>query len=155
MTDHALLLSLKLTQLSWMLSTAESCTGGMIASSCTDLPGSSVWFDRGFVTYSNESKIEMLGVDPEMIAAHGAVSKNVARSMALGAVYRSNSKVSVAVTGVAGPSGGSIEKPVGTIWFAWYVNGHIHTDVKIFEGDRKKIRIATRDFALQGLINLV
>src|SRR6185369_120862 len=101
----------------WMLASAESCTGGMIAAACTDLAGSSQWFERGFVTYSNEAKQEMLGVDPALIAQHGAVSEAVARAMAFGAVRHSRAQVGVAVTGIAGPSGGNPQKPVGTVWF--------------------------------------
>ncbi|RYZ00828.1 MAG: CinA family protein, partial [Comamonadaceae bacterium] len=97
-----------------LMATAESCTGGLIAGACTDLAGSSAWFERGFVTYSNEAKVESLGVDAAFIAAHGAVSEPVARAMAAGAIERSRAQASVAVTGVAGPGGGSADKPVGT-----------------------------------------
>ena len=103
----------------WMLCTAESCTGGLIAASCTELAGSSLWFERGFVTYSNESKVELLGVPAELIAQHGAVSAEVARAMALGALARSRAQVAVAVTGIAGPGGAVPGKPVGTVWLAW------------------------------------
>ena len=109
-------LAAKLTEKGWMLATAESCTGGMIAAACTDLAGSSQWFDRGFVTYSNEAKTEMLGVPAELIQKHGAVSEEVVRAMAEGAIRHSRAQVSIAVTGVAGPGGGSEEKPVGTVW---------------------------------------
>ncbi|MEF9948171.1 MAG: CinA family protein [Comamonas sp.] len=109
-------LAAKLTEKGWMLATAESCTGGMIAAACTDLAGSSQWFDRGFVTYSNEAKTEMLGVPAELIAKHGAVSEEVVRAMAEGAIRYSRAQVSIAVTGIAGPGGGSAEKPVGTVW---------------------------------------
>jgi nicotinamide-nucleotide amidase len=143
----------RLTQLKWMLATAESCTGGLIASRCTDVSGSSAWFDRGFVTYSNQSKSHMLGVPDELIACHGAVSEPVARAMALGAIYRSASLVSVAVTGVAGPNGGSPEKPVGTVWTAWSIAGQIHTELRYFSGDRAQIREATVENALEGLLN--
>ncbi|EER58303.1 CinA domain protein [Acidovorax delafieldii 2AN] len=101
-----------------MLATAESCTGGMIAAACTDLAGSSQWFERGFVTYSNAAKTELLGVPAALIEAHGAVSEPVARAMAEGAVAHSPAQVAVAVTGVAGPTGGSAEKPVGTVGLA-------------------------------------
>jgi len=101
-----------LLQHGWMLATAESCTGGLIAGHCTDLAGSSQWLERGFVTYSNEAKHEMLGVDATLIAEHGAVSEPVAQAMALGALRHSRAQVSVAVTGVAGPTGGSADKPV-------------------------------------------
>ncbi|WP_295521448.1 CinA family protein [Limnohabitans sp. Rim8] len=142
----------RLLQLRWMLSTAESCTGGMIATRCTDLAGSSTWFERGFVTYSNQSKTQMLGVPEDLIAHHGAVSAPVAKAMALGAVYRSASEVSIAVTGVAGPSGGSFEKPVGTVWLAWCISGSVHAEVQHFSGDRAHIRQATTEHALEGLM---
>ena len=107
MLDVCTQLAERLLRLNWMLVTAESCTGGMIASRCTDLAGSSAWFDRGFVTYSNAAKMQMLGVHEALIDVHGAVSEPVARAMALGAVYQAQASVSVAVTGIAGPSGGS------------------------------------------------
>ena len=138
-----------------MMATAESCTGGLIAGACTDLSGSSNWFERGFVTYSNEAKTEMLGVDAALIAAHGAVSEQVARAMAEGAVARSNAQVAVAVTGVAGPTGGSPEKPVGTVWFGWSVDGHVRTERRRFDGDRAAVRAATVHYALQTLATLV
>lgn len=138
-----------------MMATAESCTGGMIAGACTDLAGSSAWFERGFVTYSNEAKHEMLGVDDALIAAQGAVSEPVARAMAEGAVARSHAQVSVAVTGVAGPSGGSPDKPVGTVWFGWSVGGQLRTERRRFEGDRATVRTATVEHALQTLVMLL
>ena len=152
MLDLPMLLAERLTQLKWLMATAESCTGGMIAAHCTDLAGSSAWFDRGFVTYSNAAKTQMLGVPTEQIAAHGAVSEPVARAMALGAIDRSQAQASVAVTGVAGPSGGSPEKPVGTVWLAWCVDGQVTAEVRHFEGERSQIRQATTTCALQGLI---
>jgi nicotinamide-nucleotide amidase len=142
----------RLVQLQWMLSTAESCTGGMIASRCTDLAGSSAWFDRGFVTYSNRAKLNMLGVSEEMIVQHGAVSESVAKAMALGAAYRSDALASIAVTGVAGPSGGSPEKPIGTVWLAWCIDGVVDTELRVFFGDRSQIRLATVDCGLEGLL---
>lgn len=152
MPDLPMLLAARLTQLKWLMATAESCTGGMMAARCTDLAGSSAWFDRGFVTYSNEAKTQMLGVPRELIATHGAVSEPVARAMAMGAVYRSQAQVSVAVTGIAGPSGGSQDKPVGTVWLAWCIGGLVTAEVKHFEGDRNQIRQATTKHALQGLM---
>jgi nicotinamide-nucleotide amidase len=143
----------RLTQRHWMLATAESCTGGLIATRCTDLAGSSAWFDRAFVTYSNLAKSDMLGVPLELIAAHGAVSAPVAKAMALGAVYRSSSVVSVAVTGVAGPGGGSPEKPVGTVWLAWCIAGDVQTELRHFSGDRAEIRASTALCALEGLLS--
>jgi nicotinamide-nucleotide amidase len=136
----------------WMLATAESCTGGMIAAACTDLAGSSDWFERGFVTYSNEAKIELLGVDAALIDAHGAVSEVVARAMAFGAVRHSRARVSAAVTGIAGPAGGSPEKPVGTVWFAFMVDGRLSSETRRFDGDRAAVRRQTVDHALQRLV---
>ena len=138
-----------------MLATAESCTGGLIAGACTDLAGSSGWLERGFVTYSNEAKCEMLGVDAALIAAHGAVSEAVARAMAEGAVARSRAPVSVAVTGVAGPTGGSADKPVGTVWFGWSVDGEVRTKRRRFDGDRAAVRAATVHYALENLVGLL
>jgi len=139
----------------WMMATAESCTGGLIAGACTDVSGSSNWFERGFVTYSNEAKTEMLGVDAALIAAHGAVSEEVARAMAEGAVAHSKAQVAVAVTGVAGPTGGSPEKPVGTVWFGWSVDGHVRTERRRFDGDRAEVRAATVRYALQVLATTI
>jgi nicotinamide-nucleotide amidase len=137
----------------WMLATAESCTGGMIAAHCTDLSGSSAWFERGFVTYSNEAKTELLGVPSDLILKDGAVSESVARAMALGACYRSNANVSVAVTGVAGPTGGSADKPVGTVWLAWCVDGMAQAEMRLFSGDRTQIRQDTVQAAIEGLLS--
>jgi nicotinamide-nucleotide amidase len=134
------------------LATAESCTGGLIAAACTDLAGSSQWFDRGFVTYSNAAKTDMLGVDAALITQFGAVSQPVAAAMAQGAVKYSVAQVSVAVTGVAGPTGGSVEKPVGTVWIGWCVNGKTSTQRCHFDGDRATVRALTVQRALQGLI---
>jgi nicotinamide-nucleotide amidase len=140
-----------LLRTNWMMATAESCTGGMIAAACTDLAGSSAWFDRGFVTYSNTAKTAMLGVDPALITAHGAVSEPVARAMALGALAHAQAQVAVAVTGVAGPSGGSAEKPVGTVWLGYAVAGAVHTELRHFPGDRAAVRAATVQHALRQL----
>ena len=137
------------------LATAESCTGGMIAASCTDLAGSSAWFERGFVTYSNAAKTDMLGVDAALIAQHGAVSEPVARAMAFGAIRRSQAQVSVAVTGVAGPSGGSAAKPVGTVWFAWSVCGSLQSEMICFSGNRASVRLATVNHAVHRLLSLL
>ena len=139
----------------WMLATAESCTGGMIAAACTDLAGSSEWFERGFITYSNEAKTELLGVDAALIATQGAVSEVVARAMAFGAVRHSHAQVGVAVTGVAGPSGGSKDKPVGTVWFGFLVDGLLTSEMRRFDGDRAAVRAATVQHALQRLIELL
>ena len=139
----------------WLLATAESCTGGMIAAACTNLSGSSRWFERGFVAYSNEAKTELLGVDPALVAQHGAVSEVVARAMAFGAVRHSKAQVSVSVTGVAGPTGGSREKPVGTVWFGFQVDGRLSSETRRFDGDRATVRSATVEHALQRLLELL
>lgn len=127
----------------WMLATAESCTGGLIAAACTDLAGSSRWFERGFVSYSNEAKAELLGVPASLIEQHGAVSEPVARAMAEGALAHSHAQASVAVTGIAGPTGASPDKPVGTVWLAWCVAGRTHSELQRFAGDRAAVRAAT------------
>ena len=139
----------------WMLATAESCTGGLIAAACTELSGSSNWFERGFVTYSNEAKTELLGVGEDLLAQHGAVSEVVARAMAFGAIRHSRARVSVAVTGVAGPTGGSADKPVGTVWFGFQVDGLLSSETRRFPGDRAAVRAATVDHAFRRLLELL
>lgn len=132
--------------------TAESCTGGWIAQQLTDLPGSSKWFDRGFVTYSNISKTEMLGVSEQTIEVQGAVSEQTAREMAQGALLNSHASWSLSVSGIAGPAGGSDDKPVGTVWFAWASKaGYLRSEVCHFEGDRLAIRRQAVMYALVGL----
>jgi nicotinamide-nucleotide amidase len=137
------------------LATAESCTGGMIAAMCTDLSGSSAWFERGFVTYSNEAKTDMLGVEAVLIANKGAVSESVARAMAAGAITHSRAQISVAVTGIAGPAGGSDAKPVGTVWFAWATPLGVTSEAQHFTGDRAAVRQATAHHAFQQLVQLL
>ena len=139
----------------WMLATAESCTGGLIAAACTELSGSSNWFDRGFVTYSNAAKTELLGVDAALVAQHGAVSEVVARAMAFGAVRHSQARVSVAVTGIAGPTGGTAAKPVGTVWFGFHVDGRLSSETRVFGGDRAQVRAQTVEHALERLLALI
>jgi nicotinamide-nucleotide amidase len=134
---------------SWKIATAESCTGGLIAASLTAIAGSSDVVDRGFVTYSNEAKAAMLGVDPAVITAVGAVSEAVARAMAQGALARSDADVAVSVTGVAGPGGGSAEKPVGLVWFGLATKDAVVSDHGLFPGDRGQIRAATVVHALE------
>lgn len=138
----------------WLLATAESCTGGMIAATCTDLGGSSAWFERGYVTYSNRAKTELLGVDAQLIKRHGAVSEAVVRAMASGALAQSGAHITVAVTGVAGPSGGSLDKPVGTVWLAWATGDNVICSREWFDGDRAAVRQATVRRAIEGLIAL-
>lgn len=141
----------------WQLATAESCTGGLIAATCTDLAGSSAWFERGFVTYSNAAKTELLGVEPALIRTHGAVSEAVVRAMVTGALSHSHShaQVALAVTGVAGPSGGSADKPVGTVWLGWAVAGQVVTEHRLFSGERAAVRAATVQHALHRLAQLL
>ncbi|MDO8903205.1 CinA family protein [Hydrogenophaga sp.] len=134
------------------LATAESCTGGLVAGACTELSGSSDWFDRGFVTYSNAAKSDLLGVPAELIDVHGAVSEPVARAMAAGAVARSKAQLAVAVTGVAGPTGGTAQKPVGTVWFGWATPEGVFTELQRFQGDRSAVRQAAVAHALAGLL---
>lgn len=139
----------------WMLTTAESCTGGLIAATCTDLAGSSAWFERGFVTYANAAKTEMLGVDAALIDTYGAVSEPVAHAMAVGALAHAHAQVAVAVTGVAGPSGGSADKPVGTVWFGFALGDSVSTEMKHFAGDRAAVRQATVRHALARVAELI
>ena len=143
-----------LQQKNWQLATAESCTGGLIAATCTDLAGSSVWFERGFVTYSNASKTELLGVDAALIERCGAVSEEVARAMVKGAIANSSAQVAVAVTGIAGPAGGTVARPVGTVWFGWATPAGVISERRRFDGDRAAIRLATVQYALQRLMAL-
>ncbi len=135
--------------------TAESCTGGLIAKSCTDLAGSSDWFDRGFVTYSNQAKSDMLAVPPTLIDEYGAVSEPVAVAMAAGALRASGADFAVAVTGIAGPAGGSADKPVGTVWIALARAGEQQARHYRFDGDRAAVRDATLVAALEDLLALV
>ena len=136
----------------WMLATAESCTGGLIAAACTGLAGSSDWFERGVVSYSNEAKTELLGVPAELIAQHGAVSGEVVRAMADGIASRSRANIAVAVTGIAGPGGGSQAKPVGTVWIAIALRGQ-PTAVTLLQlkGDRAAVRQQTVAWAMRAL----
>ena len=140
--------------LGWKAATAESCTGGLIAAALTEIAGSSDVVDRGFVTYSNEAKMQMLGVPAETLTAHGAVSEQTARAMALGALANSDAGVSVAVTGVAGPGGGSAEKPVGLVHFAAATPDGIIAEHRVFEGDRGAVRHQTVLHALKMMLAL-
>ena len=137
----------------WMLAAAESCTGGLIAAECTSLAGSSDWFERGFVTYSNAAKTEMLGVPDALIARHGAVSAEVANAMAAGAIAHSNAELAVAVTGIAGPSGATPGKPVGTVWLALARRDAAPAATLLqLGGDRAAIRRQTVQHALRAVI---
>jgi nicotinamide-nucleotide amidase len=138
-----------------MLATAESCTGGMVATAVTDISGSSGWFERGFVTYSNQAKTEMIGVPAELIEKHGAVSEPVARAMAEGALRNSRAQVSLAITGIAGPGGGTPEKPVGMVSFGWSNRLHTSVETLVFKGDREQIRVQAAAHALRGMLALI
>lgn len=139
-----------LMQKSWMLAVAESCTGGLLAGALTSVSGSSKWFERGFVTYSNVSKHDLLGVPDGALTRYGAVSEEVAKKMAIGALKHSLADIAVSITGIAGPEGGSIDKPVGLVWFGLAdISGQIQTAQQIFHGDRAGIREAAVSFALE------
>jgi nicotinamide-nucleotide amidase len=153
------LADLLLTQ-DWKIALAESCTGGLVCATLTELPGSSDWFERGYITYSNLAKTECLGVPTELIESHGAVSEAVAKAMSEGAQGVAKVKAAVSITGIAGPSGGSTEKPVGTVCFGWTIqnnSGDIGTscDTQLFQGDRQAIREQAAHFALTKLLKLL
>jgi len=139
-----------------MLATAESCTGGGVAQAITEVAGSSIWFERGFVTYSNLSKQQMLGVREATLVQHGAVSEMTVREMVGGALENSGAQVALSVSGIAGPGGGSAEKPVGTVWFAWGIKNGV-TQARRFQidGNRAEIRARAVEIALQGVVNML
>jgi nicotinamide-nucleotide amidase len=149
------LLGQALSARGWMLVTAESCTGGLLAGAVTAIPGSSAWFERGFVTYSNESKAELLGVAPATLARYGAVSEETAREMADGAIAHSHADVAIAITGIAGPDGGSAAKPVGSVWLAWRQrDGNGGAQAHCFPGGRETVRHLAVTAALEYLTAL-
>ncbi len=138
------------------VATAESCTGGWVAKVLTDLPGSSAYFDRGFVTYSNQAKQEMLGVSKDTLDTHGAVSEQVVAEMVAGALKKSSADIAIAISGIAGPTGGSKEKPVGTVCFAWQLKGEeALTQTMLFDGNRDNIRKQSVEFILNGIIEKI
>lgn len=139
-----------------MLATAESCTGGGVASAVTEIAGSSAWFDRGFVTYSNQAKVDMLGVSPDTLAHFGAVSEATVREMVDGALRHSQAGIALAVSGIAGPGGGTPEKPVGTVWFAWGIReGFSVARLHQLAGSRAEIRAQAVRISLQGILELL
>jgi len=155
-TDLARALGRKCLKKRVVVATAESCTGGGVATAITRISGSAKWFDRGFVTYSNDAKRGMLGVSPASLRRHGAVSEEVAREMALGALARSAADIGVAITGIAGPTGGSRAKPVGTVWFAWASrDGFVQARHFRFRGNRADVRLRSVAVAIQGLSDLL
>jgi nicotinamide-nucleotide amidase len=143
----------RLRVLGWRIAIAESCTGGWLAKSLTDVPGSSLWFGWGFVTYANEAKTGMVGVPAALIAAHGAVSEPVVRAMAEGARARSGADVAVAISGIAGPHGATPGKPLGTVWFAWTGPHGTRAEHEIFAGGRERVRRQAVAHALGGILN--
>lgn len=139
-----------------LLATAESCTGGGLSYWLTATSGSSEWFERGFITYSNNAKMEMLGVNPETLKKFGAVSEETAKEMARGALEHSHADISIAITGIAGPEGGTTEKPVGTVWFAFALSKtKTTTHVEVFAGDRENVRLSSIQLALETLIKII
>lgn len=148
-------LSQQLQQRGWQVAAAESCTAGWIAKVLTDPPGSTAWFERGFVTYSNEAKVEMLEVSKQTLQRYGAVSEQTVAEMVAGVLRHSPADLAVAVSGIAGPSGGSAEKPVGLVWFGWQGRGGLcHYESRQFDGDREAVRAQTVLVALEGLSEL-
>lgn len=139
----------------WTLTCAESCTAGGVAYAVTTVPGSSAWFERGFVTYSNSAKADMLAVPAELIDEHGAVSEPVVRAMAEGALEASGADIAVAISGIAGPDGGTPAKPVGTVWFAWACDGRMESRCEQLAGDRAAVRTQAVVIALRGLLALL
>lgn len=140
----------------WKLATAESCTGGGVAYYLTEIPGSSKWLERGFVTYSNLAKIELLDVKSTTLAEYGAVSEQTAYEMAVGALEHSQAQISVAITGIAGPDGGTVEKPIGTVWFAWAsINQETQTRLYTLTGDRHSIRQQSIQIAIEQLLKFI
>jgi nicotinamide-nucleotide amidase len=158
--DHAKILASLLLARGWKIALAESCTGGLVCATLTELSGSSEWFERGYITYSNQAKTECLGVPDALIQADGAVSEPVAKAMAQGAQRNARVDVGVSITGIAGPTGGTAEKPVGTVCFGWTMPNakgeHVITsETKLFSGDRQSIREQATEHALVGLLQLL
>ena len=154
-TDLTKTLAAILLSRNWTVSLAESCTGGLVSATLTELAGSSEWFERGYITYSNEAKTECLDVPARIIESHGAVSEPVAKAMAEGARINSGSDVAISITGIAGPSGGTAEKPVGTVCFGWATENQTLSKTIHFDGDRQAVRQQATEFALTELIALL
>ena len=154
-TDLTKTLAEILLSRNWTVSLAESCTGGLVCATLTELAGSSEWFERGYITYSNEAKTECLDVPAQIIESHGAVNEPVAKAMAEGARINSGSDVAISITGIAGPSGGTVEKPVGTVCFGWATESQTLTKTMHFDGDRQAVRQQATEFALTELIALL
>lgn len=153
--DLAVALGVTLKKNGDMLTLAESCTGGLASATITEIPGCSTWFERGFVTYSNTAKIEMLGVLPETLEKFGAVSEETAREMVLGALKHSHANIAISITGIAGPDGGTLEKPVGTVCFAWAFADKVVSATQIASGNRQQIRHQSTVTAFERLLKLL
>jgi nicotinamide-nucleotide amidase len=158
--DYAKTLAPLLLAQGWKLALAESCTGGLVCATLTELPGSSDWFERGYITYSNQAKTECLGVSEELLKTFGAVSEPVAKAMAQGAQINSGVALAISITGIAGPSGGTKDKPVGTVCFGWAIRNEAGenvttTQTKLFIGDRQSIRQQATEHALAGLLQIL
>lgn len=155
MSDYVLDLAKLLLSKDKKITTAESCTGGLVAKMCTDIAGSSAWFDRGFVTYSNQSKQDMLAVPQKTITQYGAVSEQVVGQMALGALANSQANFSLSISGVAGPSGGSVDKPLGMVWFGFAIDSKLSTECMNFVGDREQVRKQSAEYALMRMLEYI
>ena len=153
--DLAFQIGKKLKANSWQLATAESCTGGLVGKYLTDIAGSSAWYDCGFITYSNQAKMRLLQVSESTLEAYGAVSEQTAQAMAAGALKNSEAHITVSITGIAGPTGGSAEKPVGMVCFSWATHETTQSNTQYFQGDREQIREQAARFALICLLTLL
>jgi nicotinamide-nucleotide amidase len=149
------LLGQQLVKRQWQVTCAESCTGGGLGFAITGTAGSSAWFSQGFITYSNQAKSDLLGVSDSTLTEFGAVSQQTVEQMAKGAAHRANAKVAVSVSGIAGPEGGSQDKPVGTVWFGFFVDGVIHARKQQFNGDRAAVRSKAIEFGLSSILALL
>ncbi|MFT6990051.1 MAG: nicotinamide-nucleotide amidase [Paraglaciecola sp.] len=154
-TQLAQLLGNKLSAKGWQISCAESCTGGGVGYVITSISGSSAWFKKGFITYSNDAKQDMLGVSEHTLIEYGAVSAATVEEMAAGAAKHANAEVAIAISGVAGPDGGTPDKPVGTVWFGFFINGKSISQKQLIDGDRQTVRIKAIEFALSNTLKLL
>jgi nicotinamide-nucleotide amidase len=154
-THLAQILGQTLSAKGWQISCAESCTGGGLGYAITSISGSSEWFKTGFITYSNEAKHELLGVSDQTLLKYGAVSSETVEEMALGAANRSQAELAISISGIAGPRGGSVDKPVGTVWFGFSIEGRVMSQGHQFSGDREAVRIKAVEFALYYLVKLL
>jgi nicotinamide-nucleotide amidase len=154
-TQLAQLLGINLSARGWQITCAESCTGGGVGYAITSTSGSSAWFKKGFITYSNDAKQELLGVSEDTLIKYGAVSAKTVEEMAAGAARQANTEVAIAISGIAGPDGGSPDKPVGTIWFGFFINGQTISQKRLLTGDRETVRIKAIEFALSNSLMLL